>query len=354
MNPVTVSPLHKHHGQHGGLIALGLLVVSIVVVWSTHSQRSAPAPAPPIVAPPAGASVAEVSPPLEPVATAVVGERSFRGPVIATGFATYDEHRTARIAVPVHGWLQKVRASSTGRRVRPGETLAVIYSPEVFLASADLIAQVREFESQEPLDRARARLLRWGMQRHILERIERTQKPEAGLPLVARVGGTVVTEQGEPGQFVEPSGSEYFTITDPANVWVYVELPDADAERARVGTPARLTVEGVARPVTTKVAYVWRRSENGMRTVRFDVHSPRAAIQPSAVVKAEVQLPPLRALAVPAAAVVRTDGPTSVFVVRDGSLEARDVTLGPLEAGFYRIDRGLVAGETVALGTQQC
>ena len=127
-------------------------------------------------------------------------------------------------------------------------------------------------------------------QRATLENIERTMRPQAALPLVARVSGTVVAEQGERQQMIEPRQLELFTVTDPTRYCIYVEVPDADAPRVLVGTTAQLTVEGLPRPITAKVAHVFRRSVDGLRTVRFDVHSPRAQITPEARVSARIPL----------------------------------------------------------------
>jgi len=290
-----ITPLKKHTGQRGGFIALLLLAAAIAVVWTTHPRGStttttASASAIQRAAPPPGAVAALTTPRGAPgeqrTTTAVVDDGS---PVIATGITSYDETRTSRVGVPVRGWMKKTRAKALGRTVRAGETVGVVYSPEVYLTTASVVRQVRDFRGQAPLDAERWRLLRWGMRQSTLSRIEKTSTPQAALPLIARVSGTVVAEAGLPAQLVEPSTGTLFTITDPAYVWVFVDVPAAYASRLPVGTPARLTIEGVAGPVTAKVAYVYRYVEDGMRKVRFDLHSPRR-IQPNLPVTAELQL----------------------------------------------------------------
>lgn len=291
-----VTPLKKHHGQHGGLLALGLLAAASVVVWSTHPRE----PAPPAQSDPgehrADPAAAVVQPALairgEPIEAerASVTAQAPRSHATVTGVLALDERRTTRLHAPVHGWLQKTRESSLGRRVRQGETLAVIYSAEVYLATAELVDQVKTFRGQELLDAKRERLLRWGMPRAMLVQIERTQRPQAMLPLVARGPGIVIAEQGARGQLVEPSGFELFTITDPAFGWVYVDVDQADASRVRVGSKVTLKVDGTARRLPATVAYVYRRVEDGMRKIRLDVYSPRAHVEPGARVTATLAL----------------------------------------------------------------
>jgi hypothetical protein len=288
-----LTSLPKHRGQHGGLVAVGVLVSTSVVVWTTQT----PPAKPPVAAEPAdtirssaqrpAASVARPEP--RPVASIKRPAPTKRGTVTATGLVTYDETRTSHVTAPVSGWFEKNPTVSVGRTVRQFEPLGVVYSAEVYAATVEVIKQVREFESQELLDAARVKLLRWGMPKPTLDRIEQTMKPQAALPIVTRVQGVVVAEQGAPRGLIEPG--ELFTVTDPTRVMVFAEVPDADAARLTAGMPAKLTVEGVANPIATKLSYVFRRSDEGMRTVRFDVHS-YAKLKPGAKVGVMIPMRP--------------------------------------------------------------
>jgi len=284
-----ITPLKKHPGQHGGLIALSLLAVTtIVVLTSRPSHAPRPTPAPPPVAPtPTPAPAAAMPAPAPVVAAAVVDPHA---PVTASGTTDYDESRTSHVGVPVYGWVKKTHASLLGRAARSGDTLAVVYSPDVLLASASVVEQVQDYRGQAALDAARRRLLRWGMLQPALTRIEKTQIPRVSLPLLARVSGTVVVETGTPAQLVDPAiAPDLYTITDPTYIWVYVDVPDATAARIKVGTPASLAIEGIVRPVQAKVAYVYRYAYEGMRKVRFELHVGRP-IKPNLPVKAVFQL----------------------------------------------------------------
>jgi membrane fusion protein, copper/silver efflux system len=281
-----LTSLPKHRGQHGGLIAVLVLVSTSVVVWTT--QRPPPAPHEQPVATAISSSAqrpaATVAPPDQTVATITPVIRE--GAVTGTGVVAFDETRTSHVVVPVSGWFEKKRAHSVGRYVRQFEPLGVVYSVEVYAATADLIKQVQTFESQELVNAARVKLLRWGMPKPMLDQIEQRMTPQAGLPIVSRVAGTVVAEQGTRTGFVEPG--ELFTVTDPSHVMVFVEVPEA--AQLRVGMPAKLMIDGVKRPLAAKVSYVFRRADEGLRTVRFDV---RAKLEPGAKVDAVIQLRPL-------------------------------------------------------------
>ena len=354
-----VTPLKKHRGQHGGLIALLVLAATVTVVVVTQPHK--PAPVAPLAPRPQASAISTTPkpperPPLPPIAltdrikTAVVAERELPRQITVTGETSYNGSLTAHVGVPVAGWLQKARPVSLGRRIRAGETLAVIYSPEVYLTTATVIAQIRDYRSPEELDAARVRLLRWGMRKEQLIEIESSGRPQGALPLIARVSGIVVAEPALPGPLVEPNaGTELFTITDPTYGALYVDIAAADAARAQLGMAARVTVDGIAQPVTAPIGYISRRVEDGKRTVRFDLHDRALAFKAGAAAKVVLVLPAERRVAVPAAAVVRDDGRTIVYVARGKLAEAREVTLAETPAPFYLVDAGLAAGETVVL-----
>ncbi|HEY5923053.1 MAG TPA: efflux RND transporter periplasmic adaptor subunit [Kofleriaceae bacterium] len=266
-----LTTLPKHRGQHGALIAIGLLVSTTIVVYTTQS--------PPQQAHPDDASHAISSSTQRPAATASVTKapEAVMPPVTkadptrsrGSGFVTYDATRTSHVAAPVAGWLEKKRSASVGRHARQFEPLATLYSIEVYMATVAVIEQLREFKSQQALDNARIKLLRWGMPKPTLDRIERTMRPQAALPLATRVAGIVVEERAAARGFVEPG--ELFTVTDPTRVMVFVEVAAVDP--VEVGMPAKLIVDGVAKPMNANVSYVFRRAAEGMRTIRLDVHS---------------------------------------------------------------------------------
>jgi hypothetical protein len=345
-----VTPLKKPD-HHGGLLALSVLVTMVVVLWASHSKRSAPTV---VERPKPQASVAAMTAehpslqPIEPNTTVelvVVGERELSRKMVATGPVSYDETRTSRVTAPVAGWL---RRSPHGRTVRAGETVGVLYSLEVYAATCDLIAHVRDFRSQAALDEQRRRLYRWGMRREMVAAIEQTRQPQTTLPLIARVSGTVVAEKKLATPFVE-RGDDILTVSDPGSAWLYVDVPADDAALARVGMTGRVKIEGIARPVVAPIAFVSRHATDGNRTIRFDLHTAELRLPPTVQGKVELLLGTTRGPAIAETAIVRDGEHAFVYIAGTTRMEPREVTLGPSRDGWYLVTRGLAAGETIAV-----
>jgi membrane fusion protein, copper/silver efflux system len=276
-----ITPLPKHRGQNGPIVAMFALVIISAVVVATDPRTEPP--------PPASArprAVAATTPPPSSPAAAVADHASGTH-LAATGVIGFDGAVTAHVRVPVRGWLVDVKP--TGRTVRRGTRFANLYSPEVVLLEQALVAQLRNFTVQAELDHARNRLARLGMPPEVMHQVEVTGRPQGKLPVWAWRDGSVVDKQVVPGLYVEPS-RELVTITDPTRLWVIIELPEQDAARVSVGMRARLVIEGQPRPVLAKVGHVSTRVYAGARTVRFQLVNAPRTIKPGAAVKIDLEL----------------------------------------------------------------
>lgn len=343
----TVTPLKKPD-HHGGLLALAVLITMVVVLWISHSPRSSPPAERP--KPQAAVAMKVEQPELQPVEPKsslellVVGEREIARQVVATGPVSYDATKTSRVVAPVAGYLQQTTRSRT---VRAGETVGVIYSLEVLGATRDLISEVRDFHSQAALDEQRQRLYRWGMRREMVAAIEDSGRPQASLPLISRVSGTVVVRKQLDTPFVE-RGDEILTVSTPGSAWLYVDVPADDAALAQLGMTGRVTIDGIARPVTAPIAYVSRRVTDGTRTIRFDLHTPELRFPPTVQAKVELGLGTARGPAIPEAAIVRDGERAFVYIAGTTKMEPREVTLGGAKDGWFLVTRGVAVGDKIA------
>lgn len=356
---LPVTPLPPRHG-HAGIVAVGLLAATTAVVWISRDDGPEP-PARPTPAASVPRAAEEKLRPIElraGVVTTVVREREFPRLVGATGPVTFDDARTNHLQTPVAGVLVKTRPSSLGRVVRAGENVGVVYSLEVLVGTGDLIAELRDFRGQEHVDRARVRLLRWGMRREQLARIEQSMTPSPVLPIIARVTGKVVDEaEGGQRQLIDSFG-DLMTITDPTYATIYVDVPVADAERLRVGQVTRVQL-GTAPVVTAPIGYIARSAEDGMKIVRVDLHPVRITTPPARwkEVEAKIELAQttVRGPTIPVTAVTREGERALVYVLRGDLMSAeladpREVRLGPVVEDQVLIESGLTVGETIVIG----
>lgn len=243
----TITPLAKHHGQHGPLIALAVIAAATALVVEMPEKRQL---APHVVARPAATQPAPTEAlPAKLVVDAVVG---------------YDQSVTAHVGVAVRGFI--VEVPRTGRTVKRGAALAMLVSPDVALAQRELVETLKNFTTQDVLDTVRRKLLRMGVPPDALARTEKTGIVDGMLPLWAWIGGTIVETKLVRGLYVE-GDTQLVTITDPTRRWVLAEVDADDADRITIGMAARLVIDG--KPIVSTVAAIYRH-----RYVRFDIAKP--------------------------------------------------------------------------------
>lgn len=122
---LPVTPLKKHPGQNGALVAMVTLALTTTIVLATRPHKAAvpvDTPARAIALP-----AASVEPVVERVAPPEPGCPRI---VTATGTTTYDEKLTNHVGPPVAGWLVKTRAKSLGRRVQSAPAPAACMSTD--------------------------------------------------------------------------------------------------------------------------------------------------------------------------------------------------------------------------------
>ncbi|MGH7562314.1 MAG: efflux RND transporter periplasmic adaptor subunit [Gemmatimonadales bacterium] len=178
--------------------------------------------------------------------------------------------------------------------------------------------------------------------------------------------GTVLRKEAEVGEVVAPSvgggltRGAVVTMADLATLEVEVDVNEAYIARIRHDQPARITLD--AYPDTSfrgSVRQVVPTADRQRATVQVKVaildRDPRILPEMGARVDfLEPETGPAAPAAstvqrfrLPASAIREEGGRTIVWLVRDGRLESREVSAGPVSGGFREIRSGLSGGEMV-------
>lgn len=284
--------------------------------------------------------------------TEVVGKRDFRRKVRTVGIVTVDETRTAHVHARVRGWIDGFHVQYVGRKVKKGEPLVSLYSQEVYAAQLELASLTRSpVRSPELLDAARKRLALWQVPRSMIEKIEQTGAAQRTFPILSPRSGVVIAKQAFEGLFVDPS-IELYTITDLSRTWVVADIYEGDVAHVQVGTPAKLTVEGIDKPIEAKVTFLNPTIDERTRTRKARFELANALAMPGAFVTVDLELALQGGLAVPESAVIHTGPRSIVFVIHGTHAEPREVKIGGRFGDHYRVEAGLISGERVATGAQ--
>lgn len=145
-------------------------------------------------------------------------------------------------------------------------------------------------------------------------------------------------------------------LSDSERLRLVIPVPESAVSRVRLGAPVDVAVQSLNRTVSGTVARFANRLNTETRTMRVevDVPNPRGELVPGMYADATLVLQQTTgALVAPVQAIDRTETGAHVFVVgRDGTLDARSVSLGLEAADRIEVTKGLSEGDMVVVGSR--
>ena len=247
------------------------------------------------------------------------------------------------------------RCRCEGKPVKRGDVLARLDDKEALATLNDLHAleefQHREFDRQSQLlSRGVATSQAFQKAESDLARINaqiaaQTQRLEY-YKLVSPMDGTVLREDGEVGDMVEP-GTILYRIGLEKPLWVVADVNEEDIPRVKVGQNALLRTDAFAGQVLQGVVrQITPAGDPVSKTFRVRIGLPDdTPLRVGMSVEANIisrEKPD--AVLVPANAVVNNN----LFTVEDSHARLRKVEIGIRGTGFVEILRGVAEGEWVA------
>lgn len=158
--------------------------------------------------------------------------------------------------------------------------------------------------------------------------------------LVAPIRGIVAKRHVLPGELVTPEQS-VLTIVDLARLEVAGNVGTHLVSRLSPGLPVQVLVEGAATPATGHIARIAPAAEPGTRSigVTVELSNPKELFRAGQYAVATVVLPDdTQRLTLPQVAIGSNGGQAHVWVIENGVLGQRAVTLGRTDARAGRVE----------------
>ena len=296
--------------------------------------------------------------------TVAVTRAPFETSIRTTGRVAADERRVHHVHTRYEGFVEHVTADFTGKFVKKGEALALIYSPELYATQQEYLLALKASRSLGPsgvpsvaqggrdlLDAARQRLLLWEITPADIERIEKSGEPIRAMPVYAPISGYVTGRTAYHGMKVMPADT-LFDILDLSAVWVLADVYEYELPRLSLGEKATMTLSywpgrswdghghvhlSVRRREDAHGEGAHRAREPEGRAEARDVRGrddPRARRGPSS------RFPTTRSSRA-------ARGTSSSCPQGEGKLVPREVSVGDHGAGVVEVRAGLKEGEVV-------
>jgi Cu(I)/Ag(I) efflux system membrane fusion protein len=250
--------------------------------------------------------VSENAAALAGLVTAPVERRAVEREVPMVGRVAFDETRLAYITAWVPSRLDRLFVDFTGVRVRKGDHLAEVYSPNLIATQQELLGAVTALEAmgnstlagmaerqRASIESARERLRLWGLQPEQIDAIVERGEPLEHVTITAPVGGVVVHKNAVQGDHVE-TGTRIYTIADLTRVWVQLDAYESDLAWLHYGQHVHFsTVAFPGEEFSGRISFIDPVLDDRTRTVkvRVNVENPGLRLKPDMFVRATVHAP---------------------------------------------------------------
>jgi len=281
------------------------------------------------------------------------------------GNVQVDERRQAYVQTRFAGWIRKVYADATGNFIGKDQPLFTIYSPDLVSTEHEYLLAKKNSESLQQskvrgvasgasslLTAAKERLLQWEVSPAEIEKLDQDGKVITDLTVNSPVSGYITQKNALPNMYVQPETMLY-TVADLSDVWVLAQVFQSDAGKIKPGDPAEVTVDAYpGRVFSGRVDYILPQLDMNTRTlpVRLVFANPSMKLRPGMYVNVRAKLPMGRQLVVPASAAFHSGTKNLLFVYSgEGSIEPREVELGPQVGDELVVTKGIKAQEQIVI-----
>ena len=360
---------NRNSGQGTGTACIAMIVAAALSVFPAAGRAqeprqqaaTAPAEAPTVEIP-------QDKQQLIGVKTIAVAPRQIGKVIRTVGRVEYDERKFATVNMKFEGWIEKLFVDYTGMRVKKGDPLAEVYSPELLATQQEFLSTVRWARSageakdgavggmlardaDAVVEAVRQRLRLWDISDEQVKAIEDTGRTVRTVTLYSPVDGTVIQKNAIQGMRAMP-GEKLFDIADLSTVWITADLYEQELPLIAAGETAQISLSTLpGKELTAQLEFVSPALSGDARTVkvRMTVPNPGGRLKPQMFANVDIKIGMGRRLAVPDDAVLDTGTRQIVYVDKgEGYFEPREVTLGLHADGYREVLSGLKNGEKVA------
>lgn len=286
-----------------------------------------------------------------------------------TGRFEASEQGMTAVSPKIDGWVEELYVNYEGDRVRKGQPLMEIYSPELVSTQEEYLLALRNAErmqggssessaesAQRLVEAARRRLEYWDISSEQIEKLRATGEPTKTLTLYAPASGTVGRKNVTEGQQIR-SGETLMHLTDLSPLWLMLDVYEQDLSAVEVGTPVVVDLPYAAgQKRRGQIDYIYDEVDDQSRTVRARVTVPNPGLKLKPGMYADASIKGEQAKprpVVPTEAVV-SGGEREVVIVAlgEGRFKPVPVRTGISSGERVQILSGLDGGEQVVTSAQ--
>lgn len=278
------------------------------------------------------------------------------------GRVAIDETRVRHVNVKVTGFVERIDVDFVGKKVRRGDPLFSVYSPDLLAAQEEFLLALKtkgalakaggavSSDGDALVAAARRKLSLWDVPESEIDRVAQTGVPTKTLTFYSPVSGVVTKKDVVEGMKLD-AGAMPYEIVDLSSVWVLADVYESELRFVKEGMGASLKLNAFpSRDFKGKVVFIDPLLDPQTRTVkvRLTFPNPTGELRPEMYGEVVLLGEPHDGLRIPPDAVLDSGTQKVVFVaIGEGKFQPRAVELGESDGSHVEVLSGLERGERV-------
>ncbi len=342
--PMNPKEIYKHPGKSN-------MGMDLVPVYADNSGES---------------GVISINPVMQQdmnVKIATIKEGTLNPEIFTNGILQPDEQKEYVATTKISGWIEKLYINYTGQKVRKGEKLVKIYSPELVAAQEEYLTAVaydNAMSNSETnfglIKNAVRKLQLLDVTANEIKRLHDTEQVNKYITLYAPMSGTVIFKGVEEGAKIN-RGTPLLKIADLNNLWILADIYEYEASKIKLGLSAKVTFDYLpGKSYNGKISFIYPTLDTKTRTlkVRLDLPNRNGELKPGMFANVDIKTEsngtfPL----VPEQAVLRSGKKNTVIIaLGKGKFKPAQIELGEYSNGYYQVLSGLSVNTNIVTSAQ--
>lgn len=296
----------------------------------------------------------------------------------ALGNIAYDTRQVGSISARVSGRIEKLYVRYRYQKIKKGQRILDIYSPELLTAQQNLLFLLKnDAQNTTFIEAAKEKLQLLGLSNEQLQQVIKSGQPSLTIAVYSNYSGhiheaanggnmntstesmrdiSLITEELslKEGMYVQ-KGQTVFTVFNPDRAWAILNIYGENQSLVKVGNTVRIipeTVPGKDFRATIDFIEPFYRKENKTLTARVYFNNSVMKIPIGSQLKATVFGNQKEAYWLSKEAVLSLGMDKVVFSKTDGGFKAIKVSTGIVHEKFIQILTGLTTTDSVAANAQ--
>ncbi len=269
------------------------------------------------------------------------------------GYIVAQDSRIIDVTAWFSGYVKQLHVGTLYQKVKKGEALALVYSPEVYKAKQDYLNAIR-FHAKRPsasmVRSAKTKLLLLGVSKAEILQVGNKSKVSKYTTIYAPSSGWIFEKNINQGSYINNQKSLY-KIVDLSEVWLEAKLYQNQLDTLKNIEDFKVSIKGIEGMFNAKkeLLYPMIDTKEATSTLRLSIDNEEGILKPGMYAKLHASSKSSTKLVIPRTAAMRKSGIWYVFLATEfkGEYEPLVVELKPLDNQYFEVTKGLVVGDIV-------